>query len=168
MKINALTMVDKASTWPEIAMAKNKGSVHISKLFDMQWLCRYPRPKKVVHDNGGEFTGFEFQEMCLSYGIQAVPTTVKNPRSNSVAERIHLTMGDMLRTMIFSGEDWEEELQTALQSVAWAICSTVSTISGYTPGQLVFSKDMIMQTIVTANWEKIKELKRKSAVASNA
>ena len=93
----------------------------ISQFFDNIWLCRYPRPVKVVHDNGGEFTGFEFQEMCTIYGVKAVPTTVKNPRSNSAAERMHLTAADMLRTMIFDGKNWQDELDICLQSVAWAI-----------------------------------------------
>ena len=105
MNIQALTMVDRASTWPEIISANSKDSENISSLFDKHWLCRYLRPVRAIHDNGGEFTGFEFQELCSSYGIKAVPTTVKNPRSNSAAERMHLTAGDMLRTMVFSGEN---------------------------------------------------------------
>ena len=160
-------MVDKATSWPEIMSVPTKVSEFISKLFDRTWLCRYPRPVKVVHDNGGEFTGFEFQEMISSYGIKGVPTTVKNPRSNSAAERMHLTAADMLRTMIFSGTNWQDELETCLQSVAWALRSTVSTMSSYTPGHLVFSRDMIMQNAVTADWEKIKLLKRASAITSN-
>ena len=157
--IKALTIVDRASNWPEIVFARCKESEYVAKLFDKQWLCRYPRPKKVVHDNSGEFTGFEFQEMCASYGIEAIATTVKNPRSNSTAERMHLTVGDMLRTMTFAGDNWEEEVEAALHSVAWAIRSTISTMSGYTPGQLVFSKDMIMQSVVTADWEKLNALR---------
>ena len=101
---------------------------YIIKLFDKQWLCRHPRPKKVVHENSSEFTSFEFQQICSSYSIKVAPTTVKNPRSNSTAERMHLTIGDMLRTMSFDGEDWESEVETALQSTTWAIRSTVNTI----------------------------------------
>ena len=40
-------------------------------------------------------------------------------------------------------------------------------MSGYTPGQLIFSKDMIMQNVVTADWEKIKLLKSNAAIESN-
>jgi len=43
----------------------------------------------------------EFQELQESYGIKPVATTVKSPRSNGVIERVHLTMGNMLRTMTF-------------------------------------------------------------------
>ena len=90
--------------------------------------------------------------MCSSYGVAASPTTVKNPRSNSPVERMHLTAADMLRTMVFSGEDWFHELDKALQSVAWALRSTVSSMSGFTPGQLVFNKDIIMQAAVIVDW----------------
>jgi transposase InsO family protein len=65
--------------------------------------------------------GQEFQELLHSYGIKAVPTTVKNPRSNGVIERVHLTMGDMLRNMTFSGNDWFQDLQCTLDAVAWAV-----------------------------------------------
>ena len=56
------------------------------------------------------FTGREFQELLDSYGIKAIPITVKNPRANSHVERMHLTMGDISRTKVFEGDDWEFEL----------------------------------------------------------
>ena len=97
--VQALTIIDRATSWPEIVAADNKESQFISKLFDNKWLCRYPRPVRVIHDNGSEFIGVEFQEMLSSYGIVASPTSVKNPRGNSIVERMHLTAGDMLRTI---------------------------------------------------------------------
>ena len=165
--IEALTMVDKATTWPEIIMIKNKTSKHVSELFDNEWLCRYPRPARVIHDNGNEFIGNEFKEMLSSYGVKSCDTSVKNPRGNAIVERMHLTMGDMLRGMEFDGSDWKVELNRSLQSVAWAIRSTVSTALNHTPGQLVFGRDMIMQTRVVADWERIKQKKRMSTIRSN-
>ena len=43
--------------------------------------------------------------MVSSYGIKAVPNIVKNPRNNSIDDRMHLIMADMLRTMEFDGLD---------------------------------------------------------------
>jgi len=83
-KIHALTVIEKATGWPEFIAICNKSSYHISILFDSEWLCRYPIPAKVVFDNGTKFTGQEFQELLISYGIKPVPTTVRNPRSNGV------------------------------------------------------------------------------------
>ena len=81
--IQPLLMVDKATSWLEIIQADEKDADLVARMFDKQWLCRHPSPKKVVQDNGGVLTGFEFQELLSSYGIEAAPTTVENPRSSS-------------------------------------------------------------------------------------
>jgi len=116
-KIHALTSIDKATGWPEFIAIKNKSSHHIALPFDSEWLCHYLQPAKVVYDNGTEFTGQEFQELLESYSVKPIATTVRNPRSNGVIERVHLTMGDMLQTMTFSGADWFSDMQRALDAV---------------------------------------------------
>ena len=139
-----------------IVAISNKRGETIAMLFDKAWLCRYPRPRRVVYDYGSEFIGFEFQELLLSYGIEPVLTTVKNPRANSPVERMHLTMADMLRTSPpFTGHDWFFEVQRMLQSIAWAIRSTVNTAIQHTPGQMMFHRDMITATQVRADWARI-------------
>lgn len=166
-EMKALTIIDQATGWVEFVPTTNFLSAHVSYLFDTEWLCRYPRPKQCGFDNGGEFVGAEFQELLASYGIEPKPTTVKNPRGNAICERVHLTMGDMLRTMTFEGEDWLEEMNRTLQSVAWAIRTTVSTTTGQSPGQLVFSRDMILATKIKIDWMKLKAMKQQSALQNN-
>ena len=117
--------MDKATGWPEFVAIRNKTSLHIASSFDSEWLCCYPRPAQVIYDKGSEFTGQEFQELLESYGIKPLATTIRNPRSNGVIERVHLTMGDMLRTITFSGSDWFNDMQCTLDAVAWAVGMTV-------------------------------------------
>ena len=38
--------------------------------------------------------------MTRSLGIISKPTTVKNPQSNEIVERLHKTMADILRVML--------------------------------------------------------------------
>ena len=78
-----LTVINKATSWPEIVRINDKISLETSKMLDITWLCRYSRLNHVVHDNGSKFTT-EFQELLNSYGITSQPTTVKNPRPNLV------------------------------------------------------------------------------------
>ena len=118
-EIKALTIIDRATAWPEFVAAKRFTSAYVTELFDSEWFCRYPRPVIVIHDNGGEFTGNEFQEFLQSYS------------ANSIAERVYLTMADMLRCTIFEGDDWFTEFNRNLQSVAWAVRSTVRTTTNY-------------------------------------
>ena len=87
-------MIDVGTFLLEIVPYHDKEAASIARLFDQEWLCRYPRPARVIHDNGNEFLGAEFQEMLHSFDITPKPTTVKNPQANSVIERVHLTIGD--------------------------------------------------------------------------
>ena len=44
--------VDPATGWFEIAEITDKTSARISQIFNNIWLSRYPRPRKVIFDNG--------------------------------------------------------------------------------------------------------------------
>ena len=55
--IKALTIVDRATNWIEFQACENLDSITAERLFDNEWLCRYPRPNAVTFDNGREFIG---------------------------------------------------------------------------------------------------------------
>ena len=96
VKLTCLTIIDLATRWIEIFRLHEKSAENVALTFDRQWLARYPRPAICIHDAGTEF-GSEFTELLISYGIENVTTTVKNPRANAILERVHAVMGDMLR-----------------------------------------------------------------------
>ena len=129
----------------------------------MEWLCRFPRPKQCGFDDGGEFVGGEFQELLASYGIEPKSTIVKNPRGNMICQPVQLTIGDILRTMTFEGEEWFKEMNRTLQSEAWAARSTVSKTTDYSPGHLVFSKDLILSINIKVDWIKLNTIKQQAA-----
>ena len=61
-------------------------------------LQRYPRPVRVIHDQGSEFTGSVFQELLARSGIKSYPVT--NPQGNSIIEAVHKSVGQVLRTLV--------------------------------------------------------------------
>ena len=161
----ATTIIDPVTCWPELVLTTSKSAVAAANALDTQWLCRYPCPAFCIHDNGTEFTGKEFQELLQSHGIVSKPTTVKNPRANSIVERSHLVISTQLRTFDLSREvDTMENLKTLandlLQAVAWSARSTVHTTHQRTAGQLVFQRDMVMQLAVSTDWESLRRRKR--------
>jgi transposase InsO family protein len=166
-QLQALTIIDKGTGWPEFVATQSKSSQQVAILFDSTWLCRYPRPARVVFDNGGEFMGGEFQELLASYGVKPVPTTVRNPKSNGVIERVHLTMGDMLRTITFTGTDWMLEAQRTLDAVAWAIRTTINPELKYSPCHLAFSQDMLFRQAVSIDWTHVHQSRNNQTKASN-
>ena len=65
-------------------------------------------PSKEIYNNGGDFIGKEFQGPLQSYAVKQVPTTVMNLQTTSSKERIHLTMVDMMRMILFTVNDSKE------------------------------------------------------------
>jgi hypothetical protein len=120
----ALTMIDPATGWFEIVEATNKSATFIQDLFHNTWLARYPRPQFIVFDNGGKIKR-EFKQMCVqdNYGIEAKPITSHNPQANTIIERVHKVVNDMLR--LFDLENNHENLEEYnpfdyfLQSTVW-------------------------------------------------
>ena len=164
LKLLCMTFIDPATGWFEIAEVPlyDQSSARISKLFDEVWLSRYPRPTKVLYDNGSEFKK-NFQPMLKDFAIQATCTSIKNPQSNAILERIHQVVGSMLKT-----QDLKEQIFDAwkpwseiLASVAYAIrCSYHSTLQA-TPGQLVFGRDMLLNIGFEPNYEQVWERKQR-------
>jgi transposase InsO family protein len=112
IEIHLLSIVDTCTGWSEFVRIDTASSIAMAAGPDKNWLCHYPRPHKVVHDNGPEFMGCKFQEMLESYGITSKPTTVKNPMANAVVERIHGTLlGEQLRSTVFES-NWSNDVET--------------------------------------------------------
>ena len=99
---------------------------------------------QVIHDNGGEFQGFAFQNLLRLWHIKPVPTTNKNPQSNAICERMHQTVATVLKTLLLAQPPQSRReaallVDDALATAMHALRSTVSTTLKATPGGLAFS-----------------------------
>ena len=84
----------------ELIRVDNKSSEHVAQQFKNMWLSRHPGLLQCIHDKGGEFIGWEFQESLQKAHIQDAPIASKNPQANAICERMHQTVGNILRTLI--------------------------------------------------------------------
>lgn len=170
LELIAMTFIDPATGWFEIAEvpAKDKSSARISNLFDDVWLARYPRPKEVIFDNGSEFKK-DFLPLLKDFAIKPKPTTVKNPQSNAVVERVHQVVGNMIRTQELDNRvfDYINPWGPILTSVAWAIRSSYHTTLEATPAQLVFGRDMAVNLQHMADWHSISTRKQSQVDRDN-
>eukprot|EP00957_Ditylum_brightwellii_P089188 6792147-Ditylum_brightwellii.AAC.1 len=60
------------------------------------WLTRYPWSQKVMLDRGMEFMKDFITLVQDKYGIKCKPITTRNPQANSIVERAHQTIGNLL------------------------------------------------------------------------
>jgi transposase InsO family protein len=157
-------MIDPATGWFEIAKYDDKRSISIANLVEQCWLSRYPWPTQVIFDRGSEFIGHDFKQMLTEdYGIKKKPITVRNPQANSIIERVHQTIANLIRTFELEDNylDNDDPWAGILSATAFAIRSTYHTTLQATPGQLVFGRDMILNIQHIANWSLIKNRKQK-------
>ena len=161
LTFKALTIIDPVTNLLEIVRIDNKSSKHVAQQFANVWLSRYPWPTRVIHDNGTEFMG-EFQHLLLQLGIKSVPTTVKNPQSNAIIERVHKTMGDVLRVLLHTSppetlNDTNRMVENALATVQHACRVAVNHTMRTSPGAMVFNRDMLLNIPLIANLEAIRD-----------
>ena len=121
----------------------DKSSARVSQLFNNTWLCRYPRPRKVVFDKGSEFKR-DSTPLIKELNIKPVLTSV-NPQANAPVERLHKVILNMLVTndidkkVFDSIYPWGE----TLAYIAWAVRYSYYHTIMATPGQAVFVRYML-------------------------
>ena len=145
---------------------ENKTSNHVAQQFENFWLNRYPRPNKCIHDKGGEFIGPEFQSLIARADIIDSPTTSRNPQANSVCERLHQTVANILRTTVTAQppkntHQVEQIIDNALSNAMHITRCAVSRSLGVSPGALVFRRDMFLDIPIIAD---LIEIQRKRQV----
>ncbi len=188
MEVMLLTIIDPATGWVEIAELPtkivelynkkddtwskteilDKSSATISRLFNKHWLSRYPRPRYVTCDNGGEFK-LHLRELCKQYSIGRKPTSSRNPQANAIIERMHGVLNSMLRT---SGLNALDEVSADciddwVANAAWAIRATYHTVLKSTPGAAVFGRDMLFDIPFIADWDEIGRRRQKQVDRDN-
>eukprot|EP00957_Ditylum_brightwellii_P157818 12012194-Ditylum_brightwellii.AAC.1 len=103
------------------------------------------------------------------YGVTKCLITARDPQANGIVERIHQTIGNMLRTFrVHSTElDKEDPWLGILGEVMLATRATIHSTSRATPAQLVFGRDAILNVQHEADWAYIKERRDKISSKNN-
>jgi len=121
-------------------------------------------------DRGKEFMAEVTKMIRNDYGIKKRPITVRNPQANSIVERVHQTISNILRTFKIHDTtvDDEDPWSGLLAATMFATRSTVHTTTQHTPMQLVFGHDAFLNIAHDANWKYIiKERKQRLIKINN-
>jgi hypothetical protein len=183
LQLTCMTFIDPATGWFEITQVPvfniedvnnnnveyiNKTSARISQLFNNTWLSRYPRPHKVIFDNGSEFKR-DFAPLLQDFDVRPVCTTVKNPQANAPVERVHQVIRNMMVTKDLSERvlDYIDPWGATLSSIAWAIRASYHNTLQATPAQLVFGRDMIFNIATVVDWHALHNRKQTQVLRDN-
>jgi hypothetical protein len=167
----ALTIIDPATNLVELIRLHNKTSDHVAQQFANVWLSRYPWPESCTHDNGGEFTGLAFQQLLEQCAIRSRPTSSRNPQSNAICERMHQTVGNILRTILHGEEvtatTANDIVDNALSTAIHVLRSSASrSLNLHSPGEIAFHRNMFLNIPIIADLEGLHS-KRAALVQKN-
>ena len=135
-----VTMIDPATGWFEIKEIHGIDAAAVANLVELTWLTRYPRLTQITFDRGTKFMA-DFAKMVRNdYSIKTKPITTRNPQANSIIERIHQTIGNMIRTFRMHETEINENdpWRGVLSATMFATRATLHTTLQASPSQLVF------------------------------
>ena len=101
------------------------------------------------------------------FGVRNNVITTRNPQANAIIERVHGTIGNMIRSFEVNKSTERNPWQAILAAVMFAVRTTVHTTLQATPAQLVFGRDAIMNIPFKADWRMIKQRKQEQIKRDN-
>ena len=139
----------------------DKTSATVGTLINKTWFSRYPCSQYIIYNNGSEFK-LHFETLCESYGLKRKPTSIRNPQTNAILERVHQTIMAMLRTAELDMTETvsESDIADFLTNAAWAVHSTYNTVLETLPGAASFGWNMLFDVPFLADWKKIWEYRQ--------
>jgi hypothetical protein len=97
-------------------------------------------------DNSKQFDNQDFREFCNSIGTKAVFASVYHPQSNGVVERANGKIFNAIKKRLL--DDKKGKWTDQLPEVIWALNTTESRATGFTPFRLMYgSKAMTPQEL---------------------
>ena len=96
--------------------------------------------------------------------------TTRNPQANAIVERVHQTIGNMIRTWFVDDPDLDGPgpYNGLMAAIAFATRATIHTTLNATPCQLVFGRDAFLRMGFHADWETIGARKQARINENNA
>ena len=146
--IRSLPTIDVTTNLLEIEPITTQMSAECAHAFENGWLSRYPRPMRVIHDQGSEFLGAPFHDLLCHAEIKSVPTTAHNPQGNSIIEAVHKSVEQVLRTLVHLHNPQtvhqakvvcDTPLATSMHATH---CASHQALQNLTPGSFAFCRDM--------------------------
>ena len=135
--VGCLVVVDHFSKWLVVVPIKNKKSSTIVEMLKNRVFPGVPAiPSVVLTDNGPEFTSKEFNDFLMDCGVTHKVTTPYCPSSNGAVERVNRTIQTFLRSIVTSGETWDQSLARAVISYN----NTLHSELGMSPSNFILSK----------------------------
>jgi hypothetical protein len=93
-------------------------------------------------------------------GLKLKPITTRNPQANAIVERVHQTIGNIIRTFNVQSMDSDDPWTGMLAAAMFAVRATCHATLQALPMQLAFGRDVILNIKHMSKWEHIQQRKQ--------
>lgn len=131
-----VTIIDRASRWPEAIPTNDISAEAISEIFLREWVSRFGVPARLTTDQGRQFESQLVRTLTRTLGTDKARTTAYHPQANGKIERWHRCLKASI--MANETERWVDILPTVLLGLR----SAVSGDTGVSPTQLTFGTEL--------------------------
>lgn len=128
-----LTIVDSFSKYGQAYPITDKNYQTICNAFT-KYITHHGIPRRIITDNGLEFTNKIFKEFLKLHGIKHHETSVENSKSNGIVERFHSTLIESLRALKL--EQPKQTLETNLYLSIMGYNNSLHTTTKFTPFEI--------------------------------
>ena len=102
--VNILIITDHYSRFAQAIRTSNQTAlVTVQAAWD-HFFSKYGFSEKIVTDQGTQFEGNLFKELCKVADITKLRTTTYHPQGNGNCERFNSTLINMIRTLVDDGK----------------------------------------------------------------
>ena len=111
-----VTMMDVYSRYLIATPVRNHRVSTVSRCLYESVVAYFGAPRSILSDRGTESTGMVWESLAQMLGAKIRLTSPYYPQGNSVIERSHRTLSNMLRTMLLErrGRDWSSLLPSVI------------------------------------------------------
>ena len=138
-----LMLVDQFTKWLECYPLPDQNAETIAKAMVEGFIARFGCPLQIHTDQGRNFTGNLFTQVCQLLQIVKTRTTPYHPASNAQVERFNKTSLQIIRAYLKGNQrTWDENLQL----LAGAIRASVNRMTGFTANRMMLGHEVLEPT----------------------
>ena len=132
-------MMDVYSRYLIATPVRNHRASTVSRCLYESVVAYFGAPRSILSDRGTEFTGMVWESLTQMLGAKIKLTSPYYPQGNSIIERSHRTLSNMLRTMLLEkrGRDWS----SLLPSVMLYMNSMIQEKSGVSACEILLGRN---------------------------
>ena len=150
-----IVAVEYLTKWIEAEPMATIAASKVEKFIWKNLVCRFGVPRRLISDNGTQFTSSQVRRTCQQLGILQCFSSIEHPQTNGQAEAANkVILKALKRRVLASKSPWPEEIPRIL----WAYHTTQQSTTHETPFSLVYETDALLPVEIGNPVENRKEL----------